>query len=451
MALSNSDPWPMWGIILFIIILINAYFAAARKAIDTVNKVSVRERADAGNRKAKAALVIIENPVRYRLAIRCLNMIMYMLFSLVCVYGFNTAVADYIEKHGAPVNAGVVISLILIILVAVTLMLSLGEMLPRRIAIQHDEGVVLATRNPVKLVNVVFTPMMICVSGISFIFLKLFRQRTDINDNEYNEDNIVEMLEAGQESGELKEEGKKMIAGIFAFDDILAYEIMTPRTDMFAIDINDPPEEYIDELMELRYSRIPVYEDDADNVIGILYIKDYLIKAREEGFDNVDIKSILRKPYFVPETKNIDSLFFELQKTKQHIAILIDEYGGVCGIVTMEDLIEEVMGDIDDEYDEEDEEIKKIGQDMYLVHGSTDIDDLNEALDINLVSEDSETIGGFILDMFGEIPDEDDIGKEVEFENITFTIKSVKDRRIEEISMSVDRKPKEENDNEQRN
>ena len=180
----------------------------------------------------------------------------------------------------------------------------------------------------------------------------------------------MEMLEAGQESGELKEEGKKMITGVFAFDDILAYEIMTPRTDVFAIDINDEPSEYIDELMSLKYSRIPVYEDDSDNIIGILNIKDYLIQARELGFDNVDIRAILRTPYFVPETKNIDSLFVELQKTKQHIAILIDEYGGFSGIVTMEDIIEEVMGEIDDEYDEEEPEIKQIRSDTWQLDGS---------------------------------------------------------------------------------
>jgi len=279
--------------------------------------------------------------------------------------------------------------------------------------------------------------MTACSTAIALGLLLLFRQRTDVEDSEYSEEDIVEMLQIGNESGELKEEGKKMITGIFAFDDTLAHEIMTPRTDVFAIDINDLAEEYIDELMELRYSRIPVYEDDSDNIIGILYIKDYLIKAREDGFDNVDIHAILRKPYFVPETKNIDSLFFELQKTKQHIAILIDEYGGFCGIVTMEDIIEEVMGDIDDEYDEEEQEIRKIAPDLYVIEGGTDLDDIDEELGIDLQSEAAETIGGLIIDMFGEIPDENDIGKEIFYENYVFTINSVRDRRIEQVTMKV--------------
>ena len=220
---------------------------------------------------------------------------------------------------------------------------------------------------------------------------------------------LIAMLEAGERGGVLKEEGRKMINSIFEFDDKLAYEIMTARTDVFSIDINDPTSEYIDELMELRYSRIPVYDDDNDNIIGILNIKDYLINARETGFDNVDISNILRKAYFVPETKNIDSLFFEMQKMKQHIAILIDEYGGFAGIVTMEDIIEEVMGEIDDEYDEETVEIEKIDDNTYRLEGYAELDHINEELGTRFDSEDSETIGGFLVDIMGEIPEEDEV------------------------------------------
>ena len=226
-----------------------------------------------------------------------------------------------------------------------------------------------------------------------------------------------------------------MINSIFAFDDKLAYEIMTPRTDVFLIDIEDSPEEYLDELMKLRYSRIPVCRGDNDNIIGILHIKDYLIKARESSYEDVDIEAILRKAYFVPDTKNIDSLFFELQMSKQQIAVLIDEYGGFSGIVTMEDIIEQVMGDIDDEYDEEEEIIDKIDDNTYLVDGDVDLDDLDEELGIDLKSDNSETIGGFLIDILGEIPDESDIGRIIEFEDYKFKIMSVKERRIERVKI----------------
>lgn len=431
---------PFWGIIIaLLIILVNAYFSAARKSISYVNKGKIREIAEDGNKKAKAAMVILENLAEHKLAIKNLNILLYMLFCVCAIITFFTPVALFFENYLGWVSFKAVytVSFLIVFFIPAVFLMAFGEMLPRMIAMQHEERIVLATAGMVRLVKIAMKPITVCTKAITFVFLKLFKQRTDLNDNEYSEEDIVQMLEAGQESGEIKEEGKKMIAGIFAFDDILAYEIMTPRTDVFAIDINNSADEYIDELMELRYSRIPVYEDDNDDIIGILYIKDYLIKARNEGFDNVDIRSILRKPYFVPETKNIDSLFFELQKTKQHIAILIDEYGGFSGIVTMEDLIEEVMGDIDDEYDEEEQEIIKIRRDLYIIDGSTDLDDINEELGTDLESENSETIGGFIIDMFGEIPDENDVGKEVLHHNFLFTIKSVKEKRIEQVSMKI--------------
>ena len=434
----TADPLPLWGtIVLLVIILINAYFSAVRKAIASVNKANIREMAEEGNSRAEKALKIIEKLPDSKLSIRCLNVFLYMLFCLTALYSYVGPVSGLLDRVIGNPGAAFGVAAVLTFLISTVFLMALGEMVPRRIALQHTEGMTVNGAVPVGILNVVMKPFMVLVWALSFVVLKVLRQRTDLNDNEYSEENIVEMLEAGRESGELKEEGKKMITGVFAFDDILAYEIMTPRTDVFAIDIKDSADEYIDELMELRYSRIPVYEDDSDNIIGILYIKDYLIKAREDGFENVDIKSILRTPYFVPETKNIDSLFFELQKTKQHIAILIDEYGGFCGIVTMEDIIEEVMGDIDDEYDEEEEEIREIGRNLYIVEGSMDIDDLNEELGLNLESEDSETIGGFLIELLGEIPDEENIGKEIFFENCVFTIKTVKDRRIEQITIKI--------------
>ena len=266
---------------------------------------------------------------------------------------------------------------------------------------------------------------------------KFWKKLTNQAKGSQMEEEVMSILEAGQESGVLKDEGKKMINSIFALDDKLAYEIMTPRTDVFVIDIEDPPEEYVDDLMKLRYSRIPVCQGETDNIIGILNIKDYLIQAWEKGFEAVDIASILRTPYFVPETKNIDALLFELQKMKQQIAILIDEYGGFSGIVTMEDIIEQVVGDIDDEYDEEEEIIDKVDDHIYLVDGDVSLEDLDEELGIDLTSETSETIGGFLIDMLGEIPDANDVGRIITFENYQFKIMAIQDRRIERVKIYI--------------
>jgi len=316
-------------------------------------------------------------------------------------------------------------------------LLVLGQFFPRKLALQHDESMAEKSIPVIEVVSTVLRPFTFLLMLAANVLLKLFRQKTDVNDGQFSEEEVMSMLEVGQESGVLKEEGRKMINSIFAFDDKLAYEIMTPRTDVFMIDIDDPIEEYLDDLMMLRYSRIPVYREDSDNIIGILNVKDYLRKAREESFETVEIEPILRKGYFVPETKNIDSLFFELQKMKQQIAILIDEYGGFSGIVTLEDIIEQVMGDIDDEYDEEEEIIDKVDDHIYLVDGDVSLDDLDEELGVNLQSDSSETIGGFIIDLLGEIPDENDVGRIVKFENYELKIMAVQDRRIERIKIYI--------------
>ena len=317
------------------------------------------------------------------------------------------------------------------------LMIIFGQYLPRKIAIQHSQKIADHTIGFDESVGTVLRPVTWILMALTNVILKLFKQQTDVVDGEFSEEEVMSMLEVGRETGVIKEEGQKMINSIFAFDDKLAYEIMTPRTDVFVIDIEDPPEEYIDDLMTLRYSRIPVCRSETDNIIGILNIKDYLIKAREDGFEAVDIESILRKAYFVPETKNIDSLLFELQRLKQQIAILIDEYGGFSGIVTMEDIIEQVVGDIDDEYDEEEEIIDKIDDNTYLVDGDVSLDDLDDELGIDLVSENSETIGGFLIDILGEIPDEGDAGRVIEFEKYKFKIMAVSERRIERVKIYI--------------
>ena len=433
----SSDAGPLWGqiILLAVLIAVNAYFAAAEMAIVSVNKNRIRTIAQEGNRKAEALLKLIDDPNKFLSAIQVVITLAGFLTSAEAAVSFSDDMGVFLESFGIPY--GQEISVVIVTLILSFFTLVFGELFPKRLAMLHADAIAMGVVKPILFISAVFKPFVWLLSITVTIMLKICRQRTDVTYVEYSEDDIVSMLEAGQESGELKEEGKKMITGVFAFDDMLAYEVMTPRTDVFSIDINAPTEEYIDELMELRYSRIPVYEDDSDNIIGILYIKDYLIKVREDGFDNVDFRSILRKPYFVPETKKIDSLFFELQTTKQHIAILIDEYGGFSGIVTMEDIIEEVMGDIDDEYDKEEPEIQKIDDMTYVMDGRMDLDDIDEEIGINLESDNSETIGGFIIDILGEIPDENDVGKEIDFENYRFRIDSIRERRIEQITMNI--------------
>jgi putative hemolysin len=404
--------------IIVLFVILNGIVVLSNSALEAVSRSKVRQMLEDSSDKSAARLgKLLEKPFRYRYTNRLMN------YAFIC--------------SGLIILLNLSFNKIAAVIIYLALVMALSEIFPRKIARQHSESLARSFSGIQTFMCIVLTPFTWVLLQFANIFLRLFRQETDVDKKEFSEDDVMSMLEVGQQSGVIKEEGKKMIGSIFQFDDELAYEIMTPRTDVFLIDINDPAEEYIDELMQLRYSRIPVCENETDNIIGILHIKDYLIKARESGFDKVDIRSILRTPYFVPETKNIDALFFELQKEKQHIAILIDEYGGFSGIVTMEDIIEEIVGDIDDEYDEEDEIIEKIDENNYLLDGNVNLDDLNEELGISLESESSETIGGFIIDIIGEIPQDGYINRSIEFEDYIFTILSVKERRIEKVKLHI--------------
>lgn len=392
-------------------------------AMNSVNRSKIRQMVTEENEVAIRLGNLLSSPTDYRFTNRLLSYI----FIVIGVY-FALALPQH------PIISA-------LIYVAATITFS--EYFTRKLAQQHSEAIAMKLSALQRFFVIILKPFVVILTFIADVFLKLFRQETKIEYTGYSEEQVMSILESGQQSGAIKEEGKKMINSIFQFDDELAYEIMTPRTDVFLIDINDSTDEYLDELMELRYSRIPVCEDDTDNIIGILHIKDYLIKARETGFDKVDIRSILRQPYFVPETKNIDALFFELQIEKQHIAILIDEYGGFSGIVTMEDIVEEIVGDIEDEYDEQGHVINKVDDNNYYLDGNVYLSDLSEEININLESENSETIGGFIIDILGEIPEEGDENREVVFENYIFTILSVKERRIEKVKLHIKEPEKE--------
>ncbi len=403
-------------ILVLFTMIVNAVVVLTNTSLNAVNRSILNQQMEKEH-LANALAALLDTPGEYQFANRLLNYVSYT--------------AGLILILTIPDNR--VINVIIYVAVALTFC----EYFARKLAQQHSEKIAVGMAGVQRFFVMLLKPVVFILNLASNMLLILFKQQIKFESSGYSEDQVMSILEEGQQSGQIKEEGKKMINSIFQFDDELAYEIMTPRTDVFLIDINDPTEEYIDQLMELRYSRIPVCEDETDNIIGILHIKDYLIKARETGFDKVDIRSILRKPYFVPETKNIDSLFFELQIEKQHIAILIDEYGGFSGIVTMEDIIEEIVGEIDDEYDEEEHIIEKIDDNNYNVDGNVNLNDLDEELNIDLQSENSETIGGFLIDILGEIPEEGDDNREVRFENFIFTILSVKERRIERIHIEI--------------
>lgn len=433
---------------LALLILINAFFASAEMAIVSVNKNRIKILAQDGNKKARLLLKLYEEPNKFLSTIQVAITLAGFLASAVAATSMSVHIAVVFEKYDIPYGSQISIVLVTLVLSYVTLVF--GELYPKRMALQYSEKIAMSFVKPIIFISKVSKPFVWMLSASVAFLLRITGVKDTNIEERYSEEEIRSLLEVGQETGLIKETGKEMITSIFEFDDKLAYEVMTPRTDVYMINIADNLPDYVDELLEERYARVPVYEKDSDNIIGILYMKDFMIAARKYGFENVDIRSLLRKPYLVPESKNIDDLFRELQETKVHIAILIDEYGGVSGIVTIEDLIEEVMGNIDDEYDDSEAKLQKIDENTYLIDGQYYIDDLNDELQLNLESEEHETIGGLIIDLLGEIPDEDETEQRiVEFENCTFKIESVKDRRIDKVKLYVTPLARNENDYEE--
>ena len=258
---------------------------------------------------------------------------------------------------------------------------------------------------------------------------------------------IKSIVEVGQEQGIINPTEREMIDGVISFDDVLAEEVMTPRTEVFMIDVDEPDEDF-ETLMQMRYSRVPVYEGDIDNIIGILYIKDFFLEAYKVGFDKVDIRSILRPAYFIPERKNINDLFLELKNSRYQMAVLIDEYGGFTGIVTMEDLIEEVMGEIDDEYDKKtNPAIKKIDDRHFIATGSCEIEDVNNACNLKLDenSEDYDTLGGMLMYLLGYIPNDGE-KLTVEDNGVIYNILSIHEHRVKKVRIVLPKEEVVEND-----
>jgi putative hemolysin len=435
---SVPDPgMPLAGqlLLLVVLIMINGFFAAAEMALISANGVKIQALEANGNKKAKKLLLLMDDPNKFLSVIQVSITLAGFLASASAAINISEEFGTYIDLLGIPY--GTQIAVVLVTFLLAYIMLVFGELFPKRFAMNHSEKVAIAVVNPIILVSIIAKPFVFLISKSVDLLLIITRQNRGKCPEEFSEDEVMSMLEMGQSSGDLKEEGKKMINAIFAFDDKLAYEIMTPRTDVFSIDINDDISLYMEELLEMRYSRIPVFRDDTDNIVGILYLKDIMQQGLYSDINKVDIGPLLKKPLFVPETKNIDSLLLELKSSKNHMAILIDEYGGFSGLVTMEDIIEEIVGEIEDEYDLPAFGIEVLGEDVYLVDGSIDLDDLNDEIGTNLASEDSETLGGFLLELLGEIPEADTRGIEIETETIMFKIVAIKDRRVEKVRLEL--------------
>ena len=432
------DPEPMSLVSQFILILVltllNAFFASAEMAIVSVNRNRIKMLADDGNKKASLLVDLLEEPNKFLSTIQVGITLAGFFSSASAATGISEVIGASLSQLGIPYAQSISLVVITIILSYFTLVF--GELVPKRIALQKSEQMAMLSVRPIVFVSKFAKPFVKLLSLSTNLLLRVIGMSDTDLEEKVSREEIKSLVDAGEEYGVINQIEKEMINSIFDFDDKLAKEVMTPRTEVYMINSKLPLS--IEELLEENYSRIPVYEGDMDNIIGILYLKDFLHEAYQVGFENVDIKKLLHRPYFVPECKNIDQLFKELQKSKNHLAVLIDEYGGFSGIVTIEDLIEEVMGDINDEYDDDDPVIRKIDNDTYIVNGLISIKELNDKLQLNLdeETEDYDTLGGSLINPIDYIPSETEECM-VEYENLVFKIECVKDKRIEMVKIHI--------------
>lgn len=421
-------------LLVAILTLINAFFASAEMAIVSVNKHKLKLLANDGNKKAQLLLNFTEDPSKLLATIQVGITLAGFFSSASAATGISTHLSKILKSINIPYSDQISLIGITIILSYITLVF--GELYPKRIALRNAESLAMFSVKPIMIVSTIASPFVKFLSLSTNFLVKITGIEKNAVEDSVSREELRSFVEVGQEQGVINETEMDMINSIIEFDDKMAKEIMTPSTETFSIDINIPIKEFINKLLEEQYSRIPVYSKEIDNIIGIVYLKDIFEAAYHYGFDKIDLRKIMRKPYFVPETKNIDVLFKELQDSKQHMSILVDEYGGFSGIVTIEDIIEEVMGNIDDEFDIENHYFSKIDNNTFIVDGLLSLVDLNNYLDINIKSDISDTVGGFLINEIGEIPKpNEDIT--IEYNNVIFKVEEVDEKRIKKIRISI--------------
>ncbi len=419
-------------IILAILILLNAYFAASEIAFISLNDAKIEKMAKDGNKKAKQIQSMLESPSKFLATIQIGITLAGFLSSAFASDAFAEKLAPMLFNimPFLSLNIWKSISIIIITIILSFFTLVFGELVPKRLAMKHYEKISFATIGVIKTISTITLPFVKLLTFVTNAISKIFGVGEN-DEEEVTEEEIKMMVDQGKEKGTIKEEEKELIDNVFEFNDITVSEIMRHRKDIFAVDINISNEELAQELEEAqyRYSRIPVYDETIDEIKGILYVKDVLKNIKNK---NVKVKDLVKDAYFVSQNRLINEVFKELQKNKMQIAIILDEYGGTAGIITMEDILEELVGDIYDEYDNEEKEFEQIDENTYILAGSMPIYDVNKILDAKIPEGDYDTISGYLQEELGRIP-EDEEKPIIETKTVTYKIEQYEDKRIIKI------------------
>ena len=402
-------------IILVVLIMLSAFFSSAETALTTVNKIRMRKLSDEGNERAKTVLKITENSGKMLSAILIGNNVVNLSASSIA----TTLAIDMLGSKGAGIATGIVTLLILVF----------GEISPKTIATIHAVPISMAYANVIYWLMKLLTPVIFAVNQIAMFFLKILRVDPNTDQNKLTEEELRTIVDVSHETGVIETEEKDMINNLFDFGDAEAKEVMVPRIDMTFADINNTYEELIELFRKDKFTRLPVYKDSTDNVVGIINMKDLLLYEDKSHFS---ISDIMREPYFTYEHKNTAELFMEMRKSSISLAIVLDEYGATAGLITLEDLLEEIVGEIRDEYDtDEEDQIVPLNDREYIVSGSTNLEDLCQELDLNFHSEDYDTIGGYMIGLLDHLPEKNEII--ITDDDVLLRVEQMDKNRIEKV------------------
>lgn len=423
-------------IIIIILLILSAYFSSAETALTTVNKIRLRALAEEKNKAAKRVLKLIEEPSKMLSAILiCNNIVNLSASSFSTAYAFS--ICQRMGLHdstslGAGIATGILTVLILIF----------GEITPKNMATRNAEKLSLFYSSSILFLTNLLTPIIFLVNQVARFIMFLMRVDTSKKTGGITEDELRTFVDVSHEEGVIESEERQMITNIVDFGDSLAKDVMIPRMDIAMVEANISYEELLTEFTENKFARLPVYEETIDNIIGIINLKDFVFYKGDK--DTLDIKTLIREANVTYEYKNVAELFMEMRKDSIPMTIVLDEYGALAGLITIEDLIEEIVGELRDEYDtDEEDEIQSISDTVYKVLGSTSLDDISETLHLPLESDDYDSIAGHVINLLQHFPD---VGETAEDDYGIYTVLHVDGNRIDKIRLEI--KPRNEEDDE---
>jgi putative hemolysin len=402
-------------------------------ALVSINQNKLQKLVDEGNKKAKKLQTLSKDSTRYLSTIQVAITLAGFLSSAIAGSNLAQNLVDFSASLGVSLSFNFAVVLITLVLSFITLVF--GELVPKRIALNSPIKIAMLSIGVLRIMMFITRPAVWLLTITTKGVVRILGIKKDESQDKTSEDEIKQMIRSGHMQGLFRGQEKEMLENIFEFDDIQAETIMTPRTDIYAIDINEEKSDIIQMIIEAPYTRIPFFNKTIDNLVGIIHVKDVLIDAKKKGFSRVDYKKLLREPFYAPNNIKINILFRRMQKENHQIAILLDSYGGIDGIITLEDILEEIVGNIYDEFDESDKSIKKLDDNLYIVDGLIQIQDFNRYFKVE-IDEDPETLSGLIIERIGYIPDQM-IDEEFVIEKLSIKIKTLKKNYIDKFIVKI--------------